>query len=71
MKSTKSIDALNGLKEISNRGYVKFPEFSVMTDNGSEFEGQFNKYLIDHGIYHKFSQPYLHTQQRPIINYQD
>ena len=66
MKSTKSIDALNALKEISKRGYVKIPKFSVMTDNGPEFKKDFNKYLIDHGIYHKYSQPYRHSQQAPI-----
>jgi transposase InsO family protein len=66
MKSTKSSEALNALKEISKRPNVKIPKFSIMTDNGAEFKKDFNQYLIDHGIYHKYSQPYRHSQQAPI-----
>ena len=66
MKSTKSLEALNALKEISKRPNVKIPKFSIMTDNGAEFKKDFNQYLIDHGIYHKYSQPYRHSQQAPI-----
>lgn len=66
MKTTTSIETLHALKEMSKRGYVKIPEFSVLTDNGVEFKGAFNEYLTSHGIYHKYSQPYRKSQNSPI-----
>lgn len=54
------------LKKIFKREYIKLPYASMRTDNGSEFMGSFDKYLINNGVLHKFSLPNRHTQMAVV-----
>ena len=44
---------LNAMKTIFKRKYLDKPYASVKTDNGNEFKGVFQKYLVDEKILHK------------------
>lgn len=66
MKTTSSEEALKAMKKMFSRKYIKQPEFSISTDNGSEFKSVFDKYCVDNDIFHKNSMPYKHTQQSPV-----
>ena len=60
------------LKKIFKREYIKLPYASMRTDNGTEFQGSFNKYLINNGVLHKYSLPNRHNQMAVVerLNYQ-
>lgn len=66
MKSMTSEEALKSFQKMFKRKYIKKPEFSVSTDNGSEFKSVFDKYLVDNNIFHKKAMPYNHKQQSPV-----
>lgn len=62
LKDKESSTVLQGLKNIFKREYIKKPKGSIRTDNGSEFQGVFHKYLYDNNILHSYALPDRHTQ---------
>ena len=66
LKTKTAKECLKGLKAIFAREYVKKPEYTLSSDNGGEFKAEFDDYLKDNEIYHKFAQPYRHSQNAPI-----
>jgi hypothetical protein len=48
------------------RKHINFPYASVRTDAGNEFQGSFNKMLIDKDVLHKVSLPGRHRQTANI-----
>ena len=62
MKNKEPSTVLKALKNMCKRKYINMPEYTLATDDGSEFKGIFHKYLYDHNIYHKVSLPNRHTQ---------
>jgi hypothetical protein len=66
LKNKEANSALTAIKKIFNRKIVNEPDFSISTDNGSEFKGVFSNYFKQKGIYQKFSMPYRHSQQSPV-----
>jgi hypothetical protein len=53
---------LTAMKKIFDRPYVNRPYFSVVSDAGNEFKGVFERFLDEHGIYHKVTVPKRKTQ---------
>ena len=66
MKSTKSSETDNAFKKIVKREYLNLPEISLKTDGGSEFKGDFNKFLIKEKIAHITAYPGRHSQMAPV-----
>ncbi|RZK26949.1 MAG: transposase [Flavobacterium sp.] len=66
LKSKTAEATLNGFKEIIKRKILTLPEISLKTDNGTEFRGVFNTFLLDHKIFHKVSLPFRKTQMAPV-----
>jgi len=62
IKNKEPSTVLQALKNMCKRKYIDMPEYTLATDDGSEFKGIFNKYLYDHNIYHKVSLPNRHSQ---------
>ena len=62
MKNKSSDDTLQAFKKILKRKYLKIPEGSIRTDNGSEFKGDFDKWLVDNQVFHKYGLPNRHKQ---------
>ena len=54
MKDKEAETVLKGLKKILTQ--IKEPVKAITTDNGSEFKGEFNKYLQDNDIKHYYAQ---------------
>ena len=57
---------LKAMKEMFKRNYIKEPKYSISTDAGVEFGGQFENYLIKNGIYRKEALPNRHNQQATV-----
>ena len=53
IKTLNSESALAALKKCVKRKHVKLPKFSLKTDGGAEFKGEFQKFLYDNNILHK------------------
>jgi len=65
----KTADAtLKGFKKMFDRGYIKKPHFSITTDAGTEFRGEFQDYLFNESIYHKTTRVGRHRQLSNIDN---
>ncbi len=62
MKTKTSQDVLTSMLKIFGRTYIKKPEASITTDDGSEFKGVFHKWLYNESIYHKIALPARHSQ---------
>jgi hypothetical protein len=52
---------LTAMKQCFKRKYVKQPEYSLKTDQGSEFKGIFHRYLYEESILHKTSIANRHS----------
>jgi hypothetical protein len=61
MKEKTPDTVLKAMKKCFTREYIKKPEYSLKTDNGSEFKGVFHKYLYDESILHKTGLPDRHN----------
>ena len=59
---------LEAYKQILKRKFIKLPEYTMQTDNGGEFQGNYDAYLYNNNIYHKVSKPYRHSQNSPVEN---
>ena len=66
MKTTKSEETVNAFKKIVKRKYLNLPEISLKTDGGSEFKGDFNKFLIKEKIAHITAYTGRHSQMAPV-----
>lgn len=62
LKNKSSETVLNAFKNMFKRKYIKKPYSSIRTDNGTEFQDVFHKYLYDNNIFHSVSLPYRHSQ---------
>ena len=66
LKNKSSDDVLFALKQIFKRGkYTRIPHI-LQTDSGSEFKGNFHKYLYDNNVLHTQTLPGRHQQQSNI-----
>ena len=68
LKNKSSNDVLKGFKEIVKRKFVKLPKASLATDDGTEFQGSFHKWLKSNNIYHKISLAGRHQQTSTVEN---
>lgn len=68
MKDKESESVKKAFEAIIKRKYVKMPQASVATDDGTEFQGSFHKWLKDHNIYHKISLAGRHQQTSTVEN---
>ena len=66
MKTKTAEATLEAFKALFKRKYIKMPEVSIRTDNGTEFKKEFHKYLRDNKIVHSFSLPYRHKQMANV-----
>ncbi len=71
LKTKEPKEVLEEMLKIFKRKYVKEPKASIRTDNGTEFQGVFHKWLFDHDIFHRFAEPYRHQQLANVemLNY--
>ena len=66
---TKTANAvLTAMQMIFSREYLEQPQASIITDGGTEFKNEFDKYLKENRIYHKVSLPYRHKQLANVEN---
>jgi hypothetical protein len=62
MKGESADETLKAYKKIIQRGIIKIPYASLLTDGGSSFKGVFHKFLYDNGINHRVARPGRHHQ---------
>jgi len=62
MKGETADETLKAYYKILNRGIIKIPYASMLTDGGSSFKGVFHKYLYDHGVDHRVARVGRHHQ---------
>lgn len=68
MKNKEALTATKAIKNIFKRKILKIPYASLRTDNGNEFKGSFDNYLVSNEILHKFALPYRHKQMSLVEN---
>ena len=66
LKTKTPSEVLKSFKTIIKRKHIKMPYASIRTDNGNEFKGVFNEWLLNSGVLHKFSLPNRHKQMANI-----
>ena len=64
-EGVSSAKALAALRRIFQRKHLNLPR-RLTTDNGSEFKGDFHKYLHNKNVYHKYAMPYRHQQMSKV-----
>jgi len=62
LKTKDSKATLEAFKNMFKRSYIKQPKVSLRTDNGTEFNNEFDKFLQKNNIFHSVSLPYRHKQ---------
>ena len=62
LKGESADETLKAYKKIIQRGIIKIPYASMLTDGGSSFKGVFHKYLYDNGVDHRVARPGRHHQ---------
>jgi hypothetical protein len=55
LKSKESSVILSSMKTIFKRKYLDLPYASMTNDDGTEFKGEFHKYLVNNDILHKIT----------------
>ena len=68
LRTKEPKEVLDAMETIFKRKYLKEPKASLRTDNGNEFKGVFHKWLYDHNILQKVSEPYRHQQLSNVEN---
>lgn len=68
IKSKEPKEIKSAFEKMIKRKYIKMPYASIRTDNGTEFKGEFNDYLLSNGILHKFALPERHKQMAIVEN---
>ena len=69
MKDKKPISIVEAVEEMKKRKYIHLEKNkgqSVRTDSGTEFKGEFDKWLYNHSILHRVGYPNRHIQQANI-----
>lgn len=66
LRTKEPEEALEALKKIYRRPYIKEPYASLQTDDGNEFKSVFDQYLYDKNIYHKTARTSRHSQMGMI-----
>ena len=67
MKKTKDTqETVKALQAIFKRQYVRMPKYSITSDAGVEFAGQFEQYCKDNGIYHRIGLTGRHNQNSVV-----
>jgi hypothetical protein len=66
LKTKKPQEVLQAMEKMFKRKYISKPCCVVATDGGSEFKGEFNKYLYNESILHKTAQKGRHTQMSMV-----
>lgn len=61
-------ETLEAFKKIIKRQHLNLPKGSIRSDNGGEFKGEFDKFLKDKKILHRFSLEYRHKQNANVEN---
>jgi hypothetical protein len=62
MKDKSSESILSSFQKIIKRNYLDAPYASIRTDDGSEFRGEFEKWMRSENILHKIAEPGRHKQ---------
>ena len=62
MKGESAEETLKAYKKIIQRGIIKVPYASMLTDGGSSFKSVFHKYLYDNGVHHRVARVGRHHQ---------
>jgi hypothetical protein len=60
IKSKESSVIVSSMKTIFKRKYLDLPYASMTNDDGTEFKGEFHKYLVNNDILHKIALPGRH-----------
>ena len=68
LRTKEPKEVLDAMETIFKRKYLKEPKASLRTDNGNEFKGVFHKWLYDHNILQRVSEPYRHQQLSNVEN---
>lgn len=68
LKGLTANEALEAFKKIIKRPHLNLPKGSIRSDNGGEFKGDFDKFLKDKKILHRFSLEYRHKQNANVEN---
>ena len=68
LRTKEPKEVLDAMETIFKRKYLKEPKASLRTDNGNEFKGVFHKWLYDHNVLQKVSEPYRHQQLSNVEN---
>ena len=68
MRGETGDESLIAFNKILNRGIIKFPYASILTDGGSSFKGNFHKYFYDRGVHHRVARPGRHHQLSNVDN---
>ena len=66
MKTKSSSETVEVLKKILKRKYIKEPEISLKTDNGTEFKKDFDTFLNKENILHITTLPHRHKQMANV-----
>lgn len=66
IKSKTSSSVLQAYLQMIKRSYIKDPYYTIQTDNGGEFLGEFHEYFKKKNIYHKTTRPYRHKQNSMV-----
>jgi len=68
MKNVNDTAALAAYKKMLKRKFIQLAKYSMSTDPGNEFKGEYHKFLWDHNIFHKVSRAGRHTQTSNVEN---
>ena len=68
LKTKTAEETLKAFKTMITRKYIKMPYYSIQTDNGAEFQKEFESFLSKNNIYHKIAMPYRHSQMSMVEN---
>ena len=66
LKGLTANECLEAFKKIVKRPHLNLPKGSIRSDNGNEFKGNFDKFLKDKKILHRFSLEYRHKQNANV-----
>ena len=62
LKGESAEETLKAYKKIIQRGIIKVPYASILTDGGSSFKSVFHKYLYDNGVHQRVARVGRHHQ---------
>ena len=68
LKAKTSEEVLTAYKKMLTRNYIGIPIGSIRTDGGNEFQGVFNKFLLEHHVDHRVGLANRHKQQCVVEN---